>query len=252
MCCAAATARSTPESPPMWRAATPSMPRAGRALHPAQSAASAGPGAGLRRPLRGAEGRTRVQAPAPRRQAGLSAATRSRGRGFLSFHVATGLRQHRLTSLNKHLRHSLLGSHLAVIAIQGDQDENERSPLMLASLLAASLLFAAQAGRIRMAERASAPRNQSAPAPSGYRINRELKDGKISRDEARKLHREDRDIRQQEQGMAKMNAPHHQAGAKHAEPGRKPGQPTDQERQLIAPSKKKPAKRRASLSQNLA
>ena len=83
-------------------------------------------------------------------------------------------------------------------------------PLMLAGLLAASFLFAAQA-RAESEWQKEHPRREEVNQRLHHqdrRIHRELKEGKISRDEARKLHREDRDIRQQEQGMAKLDHGH--------------------------------------------
>ncbi|AAQ62050.1 hypothetical protein [Chromobacterium violaceum] len=45
-------------------------------------------------------------------------------------------------------------------------------------------------------------------AKQNQRINQERKNGQISKAEARKLHKEDHDIRQQERGMAKLDRGH--------------------------------------------
>lgn len=83
-------------------------------------------------------------------------------------------------------------------------------PLLLTGLLAASLLLAAQA-RAESEWQKEHPRREEVNQRLHHqdrRIHRELKEGKISRDEARKLHGEDRDIRQQEQDMAKLDHGH--------------------------------------------
>jgi hypothetical protein len=45
-------------------------------------------------------------------------------------------------------------------------------------------------------------------ANQNHRINRELKEGEITKQQARQLHREDHAIRQEERDMAKINGGH--------------------------------------------
>ena len=45
-------------------------------------------------------------------------------------------------------------------------------------------------------------------ANQNHRINHELKEGEITKQQARQLHREDHGIRQEERDMAKMNGGH--------------------------------------------
>jgi hypothetical protein len=45
-------------------------------------------------------------------------------------------------------------------------------------------------------------------ANQNHRINRELKEGEITQQQARRLHREDHAVRQEERDMAKLNGGH--------------------------------------------
>jgi hypothetical protein len=96
--------------------------------------------------------------------------------------------------------------------------QTQRKPAMNKTLIAASLLTIAATAAL--AQGASAPAGEwkkehprraevnARLAHQDHRINKELKEGEITKSQAGKLHREDRQIRQEERDMASQNGGH--------------------------------------------